>query len=740
MENNQTRHSQFSISFRQKVATIFTLLITFIMLLSVYLVTYQVKKTSLKRAEDSGRLLGRIIALSMGEDIVRANLQSINYALKEFALLDKIEYCLILDNYGRVISSTDENLSGRYFSDAWSRSALIAPDLAIRRASRRNKPVYDTSVPIEIGGKRHALIRVGFTLDEELASIRSLLVYNLSLGMALILVGIFIAYAVSSTLLSPLNAILNSLESMQKGDYTQKAYVETHDEFEQLALSFNKLSNFLQARQETEKFISKRIWEADASLKHRHFSGKVIQAVVLHLELFKFSSYIERHSPSETVDTLNSFFEQTTEIIAQSGGVIDKFGDGFISAVFPVVPEDRWPAFLRAAFSALSARCNLGIINFKQAQLGLESLQMQIGLASGKIIVGNIGTASRSDFSVLGATVNQARKAATFSGRQNDFRPVATSDLVRISSDFLNFSLLDSARNEESDYFTIENFSNLAYFKERLKNASVKGNLSIIAAFGLTESEDGLNFIEEILKDPQKKDYQLEAIRALAPDLFSGKERARKILTGIIEENADSQAVALAVSVLGWSNDKELAELFVKLFEHSDDRVRANAVEACIPLDFPQKRDILKKLLKDSAPRVCGNALLGLWLADDQETLSCLYGLLKADDSRKRAAGAFAVYFLAASRRFRRMFPAYSEESGFVILPIIENILKRLKLMLESSETSERLQALRAAGKIGYHDFGEAIKELIAAENEPEILSLAHSILKEWEFHGSKTT
>jgi hypothetical protein len=309
---------------------------------------------------------------------------------------------------------------------------------------------------------------------------------------------------------------------------------------------------------------------------------------------------------------------------------------------------------------------------------------------------------------------------------------------VRISSDFLNFSKIEDNFNDERDYFSLQSFANLAYFKERLKSASIRGNLSIISAFGLTESEEGLDFIEEILQDDERKQYHLEAIKALSADLFAGKERAKTILTKIIGSNPDSQLVAQAVSVLGWSRNQELVGLFVELFEHQDDRIRANAVEACIPLDFTEKRDLLKKMLKDPAPRVCGNALLGLWLADDQETLSCLYGLLKADDSRKRAAGAFAVYFLAASRRFRRMFPAYSEESSFVVLPIIENILKRLKIMLESSEASERMQALRAAGKIGFHDFGPAIKEMIAEENEPEILSLAHSILKEWELHTSE--
>ena len=735
------QNNRISISFRQKVAAIFTLLIAFVMLLSVYLVTHQVKKTSLKRAEESGRLLGRIIALSMGEDIVRDNLQAINYALKEIVQLEKIEYCLILDNFGRIISSTDNKLSGQYFSDAWSRSALTSPSLSIRRAVRNNKPVYDTSVPIRIGGKRHAIIRIGFTLDEELASIRNLLVYNLSLGIALILCGIFIAYAVSSTLLSPLNAILNSLEKMRKGDFTQQAHIRSHDEFEQLALSFNKLSSFLQSRKESENFTSKRLWEADNSLKRRHFSGKAIEAVVIHLELHRFSSYIERHSPSEAVDTLNSFFSHATFVIAESGGVIDKYGDGFITAIFPQNDDEPWPNFLRAAFAALATRSQLGQINFRQTQLGLEDLNLKIGIAAGEVIIGNIGTASRTDFTALGQPINQAKKASEYSRSGNNFKPVGTSELVKISSDFLNFSRHhDEKGNRENDdeYFVLESFANLSYFSERLKDSSENGQKKIILALGLTETKEGLSALEEIIKTTANHGLKLEAIKAMTADLLCEIPGTAEFLAGLIKEGHDAQAIAVATSVLSTGRKKENSDLFVDLFNHEDDRVRANAVEACIPIEFPGKRELFKKMLRDPASRVCGNALLGLWQLDDQETLACLYSMLKADDSAKRASGAFAVYFLAASRRFRRLFPAYSEDRGFVVLPIIENIVKRLKSMLESPETSERLQALRAAGKIGYSDLGDSIKELTEYETEPEILSLAHSILKEWEFHSSE--
>lgn len=732
------RAQSFSVSFRQKIAVTFTLLIVFIMLVSVYLVTIQIKDTSLGRAQDSGRLLGRMIALSMGEDIIRGNFQLIDYSLKEFVKLKKIDYCMIIDNQGRIISSTQPGTQGKYFSDAWSRSALYSSDLSIRRARGSSVPVYDTSVPIIIGGKRYGLIRAGFTIDDEYDHIRNLLFYNLSLGAVLILVGLLIAYGISATLLSPLNSILKSIESISHGDYTYKATVKSSDEFGELASSFNRLSSILQDRETTSSFISRKIFESDPALASRNFSGKPVEAVVLHFELYRFNNYVERSSPSEAVDTLNRFLTQTSEIIARAYGLIDKLGDGFITAVFPINKNDSWPAPLRAGFAALSARDNFNIFNYKAARLGLEELNMQLGLSCGQVIIGHIGTRARSDFSAIGPRLAGARKAAGYSGRKNGFLPIADQAFVTAARDYLLFKparteeTLDTD-NDTTDYFTITGFANLAYFCERLKaGASERSLTSVIQAFGLTGCSEGFSFLKKYIEDPACT-YRREAIKSLSPFMFQQNDEAKEYLRNLTTSSEEPEIKSVAVSILGLARDQQMAGYFMAMFTDADDRVRANAVEAYIPLDVPEKREQLKKLVNDKAPRVCANALLGLWLADDQQTLTCLYDLLKSDNSGKRSSAAYAVYFLAASRKFRRLFPGYCEQPGLTTLSIIDNIFIRLKQMLESQENSERYQALRAIGRIGDLDCREPILHLLQDETDPEIINLGHSILSDWE-------
>ncbi len=705
------------------------------MLVSVYLVTIQIKQVSLGQAQESGRLLGRMIALSMGEDIIRGNFQGIDYALREFVKLDKIDFCMILDNQGRIISSTQPQTHGKYFTDAWSRSALFSPEMSIRRARSSNGPVYDLSVPIVIGGKRYGLIRAGFTILDEYNQIRDLLLYNLTLGVVLIIIGILIAYGVSATLLNPLNTILKSIESISKGDYSYKAVIKSSDELGELATSFNKLSSLLQDRETTSSFITRKIFENEPNLAGKNFSGKTIEAVVLHLELHRFSTYVERNSPSEAVDTLNGFFSETTEIIAQANGLIDKLGDGFITAVFPLNRNDSWPAPLRAGFAALMVRNNIDSFNNRGSRLGLEEVHLRTGLSCGEIVIGHIGTRARSDFAAIGPRLNAARKASSFSGHGNGFAPVADQTYATAARDYLLMKPIKfdaDSNTDDSDFFTVNGFTNLAYFRERIKNSSERSLLLVLQAFGLTLSEEGFGFLRQHIED-QKSVWRQEAVKALSPFMFQQNAEVSEYLCKLVSETGEPEIRSIAVSILGLARDKKLADFFRKLCSDDDDRVRANAVEAFILLDSPGKQEQLKKMLNDPTPRVCANALLGLWLAEDQQTLSFLYDLLKSDGSARRASAAYAIYFLAASRKFRRLFPGYSEQPGMLTLPVIENIFSRLKQMLESQDDSERYQALRAIGRIGDPGCLELITGMLRDEPNPEIIDLGHTIIADWE-------
>ncbi|MDD3148629.1 MAG: HEAT repeat domain-containing protein [Candidatus Riflebacteria bacterium] len=409
-----------------------------------------------------------------------------------------------------------------------------------------------------------------------------------------------------------------------------------------------------------------------------------------------------------------------------------------MTAIFPINKNDSWPAPMRAGFAALSARDRLSVYNCRAARLGLEEISMQTGLSHGQVIIGHIGNRAKSDFSVIGPVLTAARKAAELCGRANAFMPVTDQNFMTAARDYLLFKPFQNEKaggsdDNAADHFNICGFANLAYFCERLKSgSSERALISVIQAFGLTGTAEGFGFLKKFIEDPDCS-YRREAVKALSPFMALQNADIKEYLRNLVINSKEPEIRSTAISILGLARDQQTGSFFASLFTDSDDRVRANAVEAFITLDIPDKSEHLKKLVYDSAPRVCANALLGLWLADDQQTLSCLYDLLKSDNSGKRSSAAFAVYFLAAARKFRRLFPGYSEQPGLVTLSIIENIFLRLKQMLESEENSERYQALRAIGRVADIECRELITSLLQDETDPEIINLAHSILSDWE-------
>ncbi len=197
-----------TLTISSKLTLLLSLTTSLVILIAVFLVTWQEKRASLDRAKESGLLLGRMIAITMGEEIVRGNFQGLEFLLGEFRKLEGIRFCAIVWRQGKIIAATKDGITGKFFADPWSQEAAGSSDVEVRRALFKGEQVYDTSVPIIIGGTRYGTVRLGFPLSPAQNHIRELLLFNLSLGLIAILVSVFIAYSISKAFVGPLQELL----------------------------------------------------------------------------------------------------------------------------------------------------------------------------------------------------------------------------------------------------------------------------------------------------------------------------------------------------------------------------------------------------------------------------------------------------------------------------------------------------------------------------------------------------
>ncbi len=137
--------------------------------------------------------------------------------------------------------------------------------------------------------------------------------------------------------------------------------------------------------------------------------GQEQEATVLFADIRGFTSLSSRLTPEAVVNLLNEYFAEMVDEIFRCEGILDKFiGDG-ICAVFgrPLGEVDQARRAVRCALKMLG---RLETLNRKRAERGEPPLGIGIGLHTGKLVAGNIGSPLRLEYTHIGDTVNTASR------------------------------------------------------------------------------------------------------------------------------------------------------------------------------------------------------------------------------------------------------------------------------------------------------------------------------------------
>ncbi|MBR6052104.1 MAG: PAS domain-containing protein, partial [Clostridia bacterium] len=133
--------------------------------------------------------------------------------------------------------------------------------------------------------------------------------------------------------------------------------------------------------------------------------GKKRNLTVLMSDLRGFTAMSERMPAHDLLNMLNHYLGEMTDVIqSNSGTIIEFIGDGIMAIFGAPEPSDDHAA--QAVASAVGMQAKMKAINKWNAEHGYETLQMGIGINTGDVIVGNIGSEKRTKYGVTGANVN----------------------------------------------------------------------------------------------------------------------------------------------------------------------------------------------------------------------------------------------------------------------------------------------------------------------------------------------
>ena len=219
--------------------------------------------------------------------------------------------------------------------------------------------------------------------------------------------------------------------------------------------------------------------------------GKKIVGTVFFSDVKDFTSISEKLDPSALVFLMNAYFGLTSEVILANGGLLDKYIGDAVMAIFgaPLSMEDHAK---RACTSALEIR-KIVHTEWEKAHNQYPPMITRMGIHTGAMIVGNIGSEKRSDYTALGDTVNLA------------------SRLEGINKFFGTEIILSGATNElvQGEYTT-----------RRLDFLRVKGKEEPIVIYELLDRHDKITDSQKTLLDAFDKAltlyrnrYFIQAIR-----------------------------------------------------------------------------------------------------------------------------------------------------------------------------------------------------------------------------------
>jgi adenylate cyclase len=157
------------------------------------------------------------------------------------------------------------------------------------------------------------------------------------------------------------------------------------------------------------RFMSQSVVDQVLGREDEVLFGSACDASVLFADIRGFTSLAERLEPRDTVQMLNEIFTELFEAVAASDGMLDKFIGDALMAVYGA-PLSSGRDAMNAVESALAMQAAIAAINAARQGRGQPDIKLGVGIASGEMVAGAIGSPKRMDYTVIGDSVNLASR------------------------------------------------------------------------------------------------------------------------------------------------------------------------------------------------------------------------------------------------------------------------------------------------------------------------------------------
>ena len=211
-----------------------------------------------------------------------------------------------------------------------------------------------------------------------------------------------LSFLMSLSVTQPFDTLMQAMDRIAKGDLGKDLHLPGKNQFSRCAMAFNQMLEELREKEFISKFISRM---ALTSLVDKSEKTRKESVTIMYCGIKNIDSIMDNLPKEEAIKLLNQCLQIIQNQVVKFGGSVDKFTGNASLCVFKHESSLNQP--LEAA---IAIRDKMTEWLHQQKHLNQAQLKVTIGIASGKVILGHIGSEKRKDFTCIGNTVNLAAR------------------------------------------------------------------------------------------------------------------------------------------------------------------------------------------------------------------------------------------------------------------------------------------------------------------------------------------
>lgn len=385
----------------------------------------------LDRMRDQADTFGEAIALQLANTVREPLLADDTFFLKvqlnNLTRSDSVRGAALFDRTGNLI-------------DKAGVLPLAATPLQeqIKRWNLQNEPVTTYYAAVEVSDSVAGYTAISLSDRPIMAARESVQDTMIKATLIMSVIAIIASFLISRRLARPIHDLLAATSAMRRGDLNYRIQDRRNDEIGGLIEAYNTMAHGMLEKDQVERVLKRFVSPSVAhnmmaDLDQVQLGGRDVHATVVFADIVGFTRLSETLAPDAIAAMLNVYFDAITTATSFYRGTIDKYMGDCAMIVFGVPEKDDEHLFHGLCCAVMIQRLVERLNEHRRAR-GYTTVEFRIGINSGDMLAGNLGSRDRMQYTVVGDAVNLASRLSNMAGGNEIIAASALLDNPNIAS------------------------------------------------------------------------------------------------------------------------------------------------------------------------------------------------------------------------------------------------------------------------------------------------------------------